>query len=55
MMFSAFMAVDLGGPINKTALTVATAIFTDTITTDNPYYVPRTAVVVAISVPPIGM
>lgn len=55
MLFAGLMAIDLGGPINKTALVVATVIFTDTLTSGNPNFVPQTAVQAAISVPPLGM
>lgn len=55
ILFAALMAIDLGGPINKTALVVATAIFTDTLSQGNPNFVAQTAVQAAISVPPLGM
>ncbi|WP_338983889.1 fructose-specific PTS transporter subunit EIIC [Spiroplasma endosymbiont of Othius punctulatus] len=55
MLFAALMAIDLGGPINKTTLTVATVIFTTTLANGDPNFVPQTAVQAAISVPPLGM
>ena len=56
ILFAALMAIDLGGPINKTTLTVATIIFTDTLASKGTTnFVPQTAVQAAISVPPLGM
>ncbi len=55
MLFAILISIDLGGPINKTALTVATVIFADTLTKGTPNFVPQTAVQAAISVPPLGM
>ncbi|CAM9112660.1 PTS fructose transporter subunit IIABC [Mycoplasma todarodis] len=55
ILFAALMAIDLGGPINKTTLTVATVIFMDTLAKGDPNFTPQTAVQAAIAVPPLGM
>lgn len=55
MLFAGCMSVDLGGPINKTALVVATMIFTDTLVKGTPNFVPQTAVQAAGSTASIGM
>lgn len=55
MLFAGMIAIDLGGPINKTAYTVAVAIFTDTLTSGHPNFVPNAAINAAIGVPPLGM
>ena len=55
ILFAVMIAVDLGGPINKTAWSVSMLIFAQTLMTGNPNFVPLTAVKAAISVPPIGM
>ncbi len=62
MLFAAMIALDLGGPFNKTALLVGTAIFTSALiphgaTPLNINYsdiAPQTATQAAISVPPLG-
>lgn len=55
MLFSILICVDLGGPINKTTLVVANAIFIDTLLQGKPNFIPTTAVQSAISIPPIAM
>ncbi|MGL4951581.1 MAG: PTS fructose transporter subunit IIC [Mycoplasma sp.] len=55
MLFSALICVDLGGPINKTAMVVAGAIFSDTLLQGNPNFIPNTACQIAISIPPLAM
>lgn len=57
ILFSILIVLDLGGPINKTANVVATAIFAATLEQgiDQTNFVPQTAVQAAISVPPLGM
>lgn len=55
MLFSALVCVDLGGPINKTTLVVAGAIFADTLLQGKPNFIPNTAVQSAISIPPLSM
>lgn len=55
MLFAALVCVDLGGPINKTTLVVAGAIFADTLLQGNPNFIPNTAVQSAISIPPLSM
>lgn len=55
MLFAGLICVDLGGPINKTTLVVAGAIFTDTLLQGSPNFIPTTAVQSAISIPPLGM
>ncbi len=65
MLFAAMIAFDLGGPFNKTALLVATAIFVSAVnqfptngesfkTMSYSDIVPQTATQAAISVPPLG-
>ncbi len=56
-LFGAAIGFDLGGPVNKTALIVGTAIFTDTVTRygiDGANFIPGTATQAAISVAPLG-
>ncbi len=58
IIFAAFIALDLGGPFNKTALVVATVIFLSSLQTggvDGVIAGPQTAVQSAISVPPLAM
>lgn len=55
MLFAGLVCVDLGGPINKTTLVVAGAIFSDTLLQGSPNFIPTTAVQSAISIPPLGM
>ncbi|RDX00974.1 PTS fructose transporter subunit IIC [Listeria kieliensis] len=58
MICGAMIGFDLGGPVNKTALVFATAIFTDTLAkygVNDANFVPQTAVQAAISVAPLGV
>ncbi len=60
ILFAAMIALDLGGPFNKTALLVGTAIYTSALIHSGPLtmpyadIVPQTATQAAISVPPLG-
>lgn len=54
MAFAGLMCFDFGGPINKTTLLVATAIWTDSLVQGSPNFVPYTAVHIAIAIPPLG-
>ncbi len=56
-IFGAMIGFDLGGPVNKTALIVGTAIFTDTVTKygiADANFIPGTATQAAISVAPLA-
>ncbi|MGL4590136.1 MAG: PTS fructose transporter subunit IIC [Mycoplasmatales bacterium] len=56
-IFGAAIGFDLGGPVNKTALIVGTAIFTDTVSRfgiEGANFIPGTATQAAISVAPLG-
>ncbi len=56
-LFGAAIGFDLGGPVNKTALIVGTAIFTDTVTQfgiGGANFIPQTATQAAISVAPLA-
>ncbi len=56
-IFGAMIGFDLGGPVNKTALIVGTAIFTDTVTKygiGDANFIPQTATQAAISVAPLS-
>ncbi len=55
MLAAGLIAVDLGGPINKTTMLVAQAIFIDTLTKNDPNFIMMSATQVAISIPPLGM
>lgn len=48
-IIGAMMAVDLGGPVNKAALTTSLALLTSGI------YAPNTAAMVGIVIPPLGL
>ncbi|MGL4948307.1 MAG: PTS fructose transporter subunit IIC [Mycoplasma sp.] len=55
MLFAALICVDLGGPINKTTMVVAGAIFADTMLQGDANFIPNTACQSAISIPPLAM